>query len=109
MDIEIQKLVGLTVLVCKGQLLQGRESDYLYDVITRECDSDMVLDLAEVSAIDDDGLLVLILGYELLTSACRTLLISNASAEVMQALCHKQLDRLLLNIHSTRTKRALAN
>jgi anti-anti-sigma regulatory factor len=78
LSIHVQQLRDATLLICIGQIVQGQEADYLFSLITQR-DGDVVLDMNAVSHIDEEGLFLIVLSYELLrrqsaNSGCTALL-----------------------------------
>lgn len=45
LSINLQKRGGDTLLICQGDVVGGKESDYLFHVMTREDKGDVILDL----------------------------------------------------------------
>jgi anti-anti-sigma regulatory factor len=74
-------------------IVQGQASDYLFAVVTRPDRRDVVLDMEEVTKVDEAGIFVLVLCYELLTASKRRLFLRNASADVIESLRRQQTDK----------------
>lgn len=79
-------------LTCTGEIIRGAESEYLFDLITRRSNENIVVDLGSVVRIDEDGVVMFILCRRLLASVSKKLLFQNLSDCVTQALKHKQLE-----------------
>ena len=79
-------------LICAGEIIRGAESEYLFDLITRRSNQDVVVDLGSVAGIDEDGVVMLILCRRLLASARKKLFLQNPSDCVSKALKHSQVE-----------------
>lgn len=95
LSVEVNNSSEAAVLVCKGQILQGEESDYLFALATRPDQRDVVLDVGEVSEIDDAGLLSIVLCYQLLSADKRRLFLRNPSADFLAGLRRQEMAALL--------------
>jgi anti-anti-sigma regulatory factor len=67
------------LLTCQGDAIVGDEANYLFDLITRDHQCDVVLDVEGVEEIGSEGLLVIMSGSEWLHRLGRRLLVRNAS------------------------------
>jgi len=76
--------------ICRGKLIRGQESDYLFDLVTRPDKRDVVLDVEGLDAFDKDGLSTIVLCHELLSLTQRRLLLRNASTEMLAELVPKR-------------------
>lgn len=56
LSVEVIRQDGRTVYFCRGSLVQGLASDYLFHLLTRSCTDNIVIDLADVSDFDAVGL-----------------------------------------------------
>ena len=95
LSVQISNLNDATVLVCRGQILQGPESEYLFALATRPDKRDVVLDVEEVTGVDEGGLFVIVLCYEMLSAANRRLFLRNPSPDIISGLRQRQTDVLL--------------
>jgi anti-anti-sigma regulatory factor len=86
LSIEVNRSKDATVLTCRGMIVHGQASDYLFSVVTRPDRRDVVLDMQAVTTVDEAGIFVIVLCYELLTAAKRRLFLRNASTEVLDNL-----------------------
>jgi anti-anti-sigma regulatory factor len=96
LSVEVNNLSDAMLLVCRGEIVQGPESDYLFALATRADRRDVVLDVGSVTAIDQAGLLVILLSYALLVASERRLFLRNPSPEMLERLRREQtkLDNL---------------
>jgi anti-anti-sigma regulatory factor len=86
LSIEVNHDKDATVLTCRGVIVHGRASDYLFAVVTRPSRRDVVLDMEGVTKVDEAGIFVITLCYELLTASKRRLFLRNASPEILDGL-----------------------
>jgi anti-anti-sigma regulatory factor len=86
LSIEVNRSKDATILTCRGMIVHGQASDYLFSVVTRPDRCDVVLDMQGVTTVDEAGVFVIVLCYELLTAAKRRLFLRNASAEILDYL-----------------------
>ena len=86
LSIEVSRCREATVLTCRGSIVHGQASDYLFAVATRPDCRDVVLDMQGVTRVDEAGIFVIVLCYELLTASKRRLFLRNASAEILEGL-----------------------
>lgn len=77
---------GAQVFICRGKLLRGEESDYLFDLVTRPDIRDVVLDVEHIDSFDSDGLSTIVLCRELFSATNRRLLLRNPSRELLLEL-----------------------
>jgi anti-anti-sigma regulatory factor len=93
LSIEVKRWKHATVLTCRGMIVQGQASDYLFDLVTRPDRRDVVLDMQSVTKVDEAGIFVIVLCYELLTASKRRLFLRNASPEILDGLRRQQTDK----------------
>ena len=86
LSIEVNRWKDATVLTCRGMIVHGQASDYLFSVVTRPDRRDVILDMQDVTAVDEAGIFVIVLCYEMLTASKRRLFLRNASAEILDNL-----------------------
>ena len=86
LSIEVNGGKDATVLTCKGMIVHGQASDYLFSVVTRPDRRDVVLDMQGVTEVDEAGIFVIVLCYELLTASKRRLFLRNASKDILDGL-----------------------
>lgn len=86
LSIEVNQASGTSTFICRGKLVRGQESDYLFDLVTRPDNRDVVLDVEQLDAFDRDGLSTIVLCHELLSLTNRRLLLRNASSELLLKL-----------------------
>ncbi len=94
LSVEVNNSHDVAVLVCRGQILQGESSEYLFALATRPDQRDVVLDVEAVSGIDEAGFFVILVCYQLLSAAKRRLFLRNPSSDVLEGLRRTQLDVL---------------
>jgi anti-anti-sigma regulatory factor len=93
LSIEVKRRKDATILTCRGMIVHGQASDYLFAVVTRPDRRDVVLDMQEVTKVDEAGIFVIVLCYELLTASKRRLFLRNASSDVIEGLRRQQTDK----------------
>src|SRR6516164_608797 len=86
LSIEVNRWKDATVLTCRGMIVHGQASDYLFAMATRPDCRDVVLDMQGVTTVDEAGIFVIVLCYELLTASKRRLFLRNASPDVLDGL-----------------------
>ena len=64
LTVQVDNSAQVTTFKCRGKVIQGNESDYLFDLLTRPENRDVVLDLQQVSEFDYNGLLTLVVCQE---------------------------------------------
>jgi hypothetical protein len=74
------------LLKCKGDAIVGDEANYLFDLITRDHQCDVVLDVEGVEEIGSEGLLVIKTGCEWLHRFGHHLFLRNAAGDLTRAL-----------------------
>src|SRR5436305_6621973 len=92
LKIKVQDGDSSLILICAGEIIQGPESEYLFDLVTQHKSELVIVDLASVEKIDEDGLVTLLLCHRILSSADTKLVLQNASPCVLQAIKQKRLD-----------------
>jgi anti-anti-sigma regulatory factor len=90
LSVEVKDQSDTAVLACRGEIVQGRESDYLFALVTRPDQRDVILDVEAVTRVDDAGLLIILLCYEFLVSSDRRLFLRNPSLEMLEGLRRRQ-------------------
>jgi|SRR5215831_14068410 len=94
LSVKVRNLSDASRLICTGQIIRGPESDHLYEVVTRQLQQEVILDLNGVTTIDEEGLFLIALCYEILSTSNRKLGLCNPPASIMAALRRRQLDRV---------------
>lgn len=92
LSVEVNNLSDAAVLVCRGEIVQGPESDYLFALATRPDRRDVILDVGAVTRVDEAGLFVILLCYECLISTNRRVFLRNPSLEVLEGLRRRQTE-----------------
>lgn len=103
LSVEVKNLNDAAVLVCRGQIVQGAESEYLFALATRSDRRDVILDVEAVSGIDEGGLFVIALCYQILSAARRRLFLRNPSSEILAGLRRQQVDLFLEKLQGAGT------
>src|SRR5215472_4529687 len=103
LSVEVKNLNDAAVLVCRGQIVQGAESEYLFALATRSDRRDVILDVEAVSGIDEGGLFVIALCYQILSAARRRLFLRNPSPEILDGLRRQQVDLFLEKLQEAGT------
>lgn len=86
LSIEVNCCKDATVVTCRGMIVLGQASDYLFAVVTRPGRGDVVLDMQGVTKVDEAGIFAITLCYELLTASKRRLFLRNASPDILNGL-----------------------
>jgi hypothetical protein len=113
LSIEVNHSRGASIFICRGKLIRGQESDYLFDLVTRPDSRDVVLDVEQLDGFDRDGLSTIVLCHELLSQTNRRLLLRNASSDMLLNLDSARLqankgprsDRTAIKFASAASKR----
>jgi anti-anti-sigma regulatory factor len=92
--IDVQQNGRNLLLVCKGEIVQGEEAEYLYNLITKRNAENITVDLSSVSYIDEGGSIMLLLCHSLLAGTRRRLSFQNPSAAAMEGFRLRQLDSI---------------
>lgn len=56
LSVEVKRQDRQIVYICRGSLVRGQASDYLFHLLTRSCCDDVVVDLAQIRDFDAVGL-----------------------------------------------------
>lgn len=94
LSVDMKVLRTACILVCRGDVIGKKEADYLFNLMTREDKGDVILDLSSVSAMDNEGLAVIILAYGVLSSLNRRLFLKSPSTALVRALQEREMDVL---------------
>ena len=94
LSIDLKALQNGILMACRGEVTGGKEAEYLFDIITRDGEGVVVLDLSRITRIDSCGLSVIALASCLLARERRRLLLHNASAELIHALGQQQYQNI---------------
>lgn len=86
LSVEVKRQSRASVYICRGQLLRGAASEYLFDLLTRSHEQDVIVDVKEVTAFDEDGLRAIALSCRLLASSQKRLLLQHAPADIVGRL-----------------------
>jgi hypothetical protein len=84
-SVEVKRLKDSTMYVCHGCLEQGRSSEYLFNLLTRADQKDVIVDVAELR-VEQNGLHVLALSWQFLSSTRRRLFLENAPEALLEDL-----------------------
>ena len=95
LSVDLKVLKNAYFLVCRGDVIGGKEADYLFDLITRDGTGDVILDFAGVRQFDAEGLLVLTTAYALLAHRGRRLILKSASVDLVRTLQARQMESIL--------------
>jgi anti-anti-sigma regulatory factor len=86
LSVEVSALEEIPVFVCRGKVVHGPELDYLFSLMTRPDRRDLVLDLQAVTTVDEAGMFMIVLCYELLSASRRRLFLRNPSSDILEGL-----------------------
>lgn len=92
--IDVQQMGRNLLLFCKGEIVQGEESEYLYNLITKRNAENVMLDLGAVTYIDEGGSIMLLLCHSLFSGTRRKLSFQNPSSATMEGFRLRQLDSI---------------
>lgn len=73
LTVEVKTSAQITSFTCQGKITKGDETNYLFDLLTRQDDRNIVLDLQQIREFDYSGLLTLVVCQEYLSSQRRRL------------------------------------
>ena len=83
LSVEVKRQEGKAVFLCRGSLLQGEASDYLFHLLTRSHRQDVILDLAALTTFDRAGLQTVMLSSNFLAANHRRLLLRHAPSNLL--------------------------
>lgn len=95
LSVDLKVLKNAYFLVCRGDVIGGKQADYLFDLITRDGTGDVILDFAAVNQVDAEGLSVLTTAYALLAHMGRRLILKSASVDLVRTLQARQMEAIL--------------
>jgi anti-anti-sigma regulatory factor len=84
LSVEVKRQKGKCVFLCRGSLMQGDASDYLFHLLTRSHRQDVILDLAALSTFDRAGLQTLMLSSNFLVANRRRLFLRHAPSNLLE-------------------------
>jgi len=84
LSVEVKRQKGISVFLCRGCLLQGETSDYLFNLLTRSNRHDVILDLASLTTFDRAGLQTVILSSSFLAAYHRRLFLRHAPSNLLE-------------------------
>jgi hypothetical protein len=87
--VEVKRLKEGTLYICRGYLQQGNSSEYLFNLLTRPDQKDVIIDVAELT-VERSGLPVLALCSKFVSASHRRFLLQHAPDGLVQELraCH---------------------
>jgi anti-anti-sigma regulatory factor len=88
LSVEVKRQEGKSVFLCRGGLLQGQTSDYLFHLLTRSHCKDVILDLAALTTFDRAGLQPVMLGSNFLAANRRRLFLRHAPSNLLEHIRH---------------------
>lgn len=84
LSVEVKRQEGKSVFLCRGSLLQGEASDYLFNLLTRSHRQDVILDLAALTTFDRAGLQSVMLSSNFLAANHRRLSLRHAPSSLLE-------------------------
>lgn len=84
LSVEVKRQEGKCVFLCRGGLLQGEASDYLFHLLTRSHSKDVILDLAALTTFDWAGLNAVMLSSNFLAANHRRLFLRHAPSNLLE-------------------------
>ena len=84
-SVEVKRLKEGTFYCCRGFLGKGPASDYLFQLLTRPDERNLIVDVAELT-IEDSGLHVFVVSSEFLLASGRHLFLLNAPKALLEQL-----------------------
>lgn len=102
LSVEVKRQDRQIVYICRGSLVRGQASDYLFHLLTRSCCDNIVVDLAQIRDFDAVGLQTLRLSWVFLNTCHCRLAFQHASPILMEQLRRKydDLDDESTHFHS---------
>jgi len=95
LTIDVEKTGDVTVMRCNGRMVRGEEDIKLYNAVTAQKDSRIVvLDLSEVESLDAGGLTTLLSLHQWARNRGVQLKLVNPSHFVHEVLTRTRLDRV---------------
>jgi anti-anti-sigma factor len=95
LTIDVEKTGDVTVMRCNGRMVRGEEDITLYNAVTAQKDSRIVvLDLSEVESLDAGGLTTLLALHQWARNRGVQLKLVNPSHFVHEVLTRTRLDRV---------------
>lgn len=103
LSVEVKRQDRQILYICRGSLVRGQASDYLFHLLTRSCCDDIVVDLAQVRDFDAVGLQTLGLSWVFLNTCHCRLAVQHAPPTLMEQLRRKydSLHDEPINLYST--------
>lgn len=86
LSVEVKRQDRQIVYICRGSLVRGQASDYLFHLLTRSCYDDVVVDLAQITDFDAVGLQTLRLSWVFLNRYHCRLALQHAPPILMEQL-----------------------
>lgn len=90
--VEVKRKDGEILYFCRGSLVRGQASDYLFHLLTRSCCDDVVVDLAQIRDFDAVGLQTLRLSWVFLNTCHCRLALQHAPPTLMEQLRRNYVD-----------------
>ena len=84
LSVEVKRQQGMYIFSCRGSLLQGEASDYLFHLLTRSNHQDVILDLAALTTFDRAGLQSVMLSSNFLAANHRRLFLRHAPSSLLE-------------------------
>jgi anti-anti-sigma regulatory factor len=84
LSVKVKRQKGIDVFFCRGCLLQGGASDYLFHLLTRSNRRDVILDLAALTTFDQSGLQAVMLSSSFLAANHRRLFLRHAPPNLLE-------------------------
>jgi anti-anti-sigma regulatory factor len=86
LSVEVKRQSGRNVYVCRGKLVEESASEYLFDLLTRSQDRDVIVDVADVTGIDEAGLRAIALSCQFLTCSGTRVFLRHAPSNLLEHL-----------------------
>ena len=86
LSVQVNQQEGTIVCLCRGELVRGWASEYLFELLTRSHHHNVILDMREISIFDREGLSAVAFSSAFLSSCQRSLVFRNARPELARAL-----------------------
>ena len=86
LSVEVKRQQGMYIFSCRGSLLQGEASDYLFHLLTRSNHQDVILDLAALTSFDQAGVHAVVLGNTFLAACHRRLFLRDAPSSLLKKI-----------------------
>jgi anti-anti-sigma regulatory factor len=86
LSVEVKQHRRSSLYVCRGNLRGGSASEYLFDLLTRSHDHDVIVDVSEIAEFGEAGLRAIALSCHVLSYSQRRLFLRSAPSAILEQL-----------------------